>query len=96
MPEMASHSLDGVFCSGVLEHVDDVASAVAECRRVLNAGGLFLVGVPFYQPVHRAPQDFWRFTEFGVRYLLRDFAQLDLRTIGDTKQPSAYWARAVK
>ena len=96
MPEIASDSLDCVFCSGVLEHVDDVVAAVSECHRVLKAGGIFLVGVPFYQQVHRAPQDFWRFTEFGVRYLLRGFASLDIRTIGDTKRPSAYWARAVK
>ena len=38
------------------------------------AGGTFLVGVPFAQPIHRAPQDFWRFTEYGIRYLLRAFA----------------------
>lgn len=97
MLEVEPESVDAVFCSGVLEHVDDVHAAVSECCRILKCGGTFLVGVPFAQPVHRAPQDFWRFTEYGVRFLLRDFAIEDLRAIGtDPKAPSAYWVRARK
>lgn len=88
--------VDALFCSGVLEHVDDVFRAVEQCFSVLNTGGVLLAGVPFWQPIHRAPQDFWRFTEFGVRYLLRAFQVLELRAIGDPKQPSAYWVKAVK
>ncbi len=90
-------SYDAIFCSGVLEHVDDCHAAVRECWRVLKTGGAFLVGVPFAQPLHRAPQDFWRFTEYGVRFLLRAFQIDDLRAIGsDPKAPSAYWVRARK
>jgi SAM-dependent methyltransferase len=96
MPEIRTASIDCIFCSGVLEHVDDVRAAMGECRRVLAAGGAFLVGVPFDQPIHRAPQDFWRFTEFGVRHLLRAFTIRDLQAIGDPKHPAAYWAWAVK
>lgn len=96
MPSIADGSFDAVFCSGVLEHVDDCHAAVAECWRVLRSGGRFLVGVPFNQHLHRAPQDFWRFTEFGVRYLLRAFRIQQLRAIGDAKHPSTYWVLAVK
>jgi ubiquinone/menaquinone biosynthesis C-methylase UbiE len=85
-----------VLCSGVLEHVDDCHRAVAECYRVLKPSGLFLVGVPFHQPIHRAPQDFWRFTEFGLRWLLRAFSIEDLRAIGPPLTPSAYWVKARK
>jgi SAM-dependent methyltransferase len=97
MPSMADASVDAVFCSGVLEHVDDCHAAVRECWRILKAGGTFLVGVPFAQPLHRAPQDFWRFTEFGIRFLLRAFAIEEIRAIGtDPQAPSAYWVRARK
>ncbi len=95
MPSMADESVDAILCSGVLEHVDDCHAAVRECWRVLKPGGAFLVGVPFAQPLHRTPQDFWRFTEYGVRFLLRAFAIEDVRAIGDdVKAPSAYWALA--
>lgn len=97
MPSVNDGTYDAIFCSGVLEHVDDCVGAVAECWRVLKPGGVFLLGVPFAQPLHRAPQDFWRFTEYGVRYLLRMFSVQDIRAIGsDEKAPSAYWVRAVK
>lgn len=96
MPSVADATIDAVFCSGVLEHVDDCHAAVAECWRILKPGGQFLVGVPFDQPLHRAPNDFWRFTEFGVRYLLRMFRIEQLRAVGDAKHPSAYWVLAVK
>lgn len=97
MPSLVDASVDAVFCNGVLEHVDDCHAAVGECWRILKLGGTFIVGVPFAQPVHRAPQDFWRFTEFGLRYLLRAFYIQDLRAIGDDpKGPSAYLARARK
>lgn len=97
MPSVADASYDALFCSGVLEHVDDCHAAVAECHRVLKPGGIFLVGVPFDQRLHRVPQDFWRFTEYGVRYLLRAFTIEALEAIGvDTKHPWTYWVWARK
>jgi ubiquinone/menaquinone biosynthesis C-methylase UbiE len=97
MPEVDDDSFDAVFCSGVLEHVDDCHAAVRECFRVLKPGGVFLVGVPFQQKIHRAPQDFWRFTMYGVRYLLRAFTIDAVEAIGpDTKFPWTYWVRARK
>lgn len=95
--DLADESFDALFVSGVLEHVDDLAAAVTECHRVLAPGGVLLVGVPFSQPIHRAPMDFWRFTEYGLRWLLRAFHVEDVRAIGgDVKSPAAYWARARK
>lgn len=97
MPEIADASFDAVFCSGVLEHVDDCHAAVRECARILRPGGFFLVGVPFQQRLHRVPQDFWRFTEFGIRYLLRAFTIEAVEAIGtDPKFPWTYWVRARK
>lgn len=94
---LADGSFDAVFCSGVLEHVDDCHAAVAEIRRVLVPGGVALIGVPFQQAIHRAPQDFWRFTEYGVRWLLRACASVEIVPIGDDpKFPWSYWVRAVK
>lgn len=97
MPDVADERYDAIFCSGVLEHVDDCHAAVRECYRVLRPQGLFLVGVPFQQRLHRAPQDFWRFTRYGVEYLLRAFTIEALEVIGDDpKFPWTYWVKARK
>jgi SAM-dependent methyltransferase len=97
MPTVAACAYDAIFCSGVLEHVDDCHAAVSECFRILRPGGLFLVGVPFQQRLHRAPQDFWRFTEQGICYLLNvhAFRVEAVAPIGDDpKFPWTYWVRA--
>jgi len=90
---------DAVFAHSVFEHVDDVFRAGVECARVLRPGGLLLIGVPFRYRIHRAPLDFWRFTEFGLRYLLArsGFAVEALVGVdGPAKHPAFYWARARK
>lgn len=97
MPHVGDASCDAVFCSGVLEHVDDPHAGVRECHRILKPGGVFLVGLPFQQKIHRAPQDFWRFTRYGVDVLLRAFTVEAVEAIGpDPKFPWSYWARARK
>lgn len=95
MPSVPDERYDALFMGGVLEHVDDIWAALSECHRVVRDGGLLLLGVPFLQPMHRAPQDFWRFTEYGVRYLLqRMFVIDDLVSIGPPLSPGTYWVRA--
>lgn len=94
--KLSDASFHCVFCSGVLEHVDDYQSVLREVRRVLKTNGVFLVGVPFRQPIHRAPEDYWRFTEHGLRWALRHFNVREIKALGDPEFPTAYWARAVK
>lgn len=50
-----------VLCHHVVEHVDDDLRVLAECRRVVRAGGLFILGIPqedgaigrFVRTIHR-------------------------------------------
>ena len=58
----------------VLEHVFDVRAAVDSMRRALRPGGKVLIAVPHIYPYHDEPIDFWRFTEYSLRELCRDFS----------------------
>jgi SAM-dependent methyltransferase len=62
-------AVDWVLCLETLEYVEAPERAVAELARVLRAGGLALVSVPF---LHRADAaaDRHRFTEARLRELL--------------------------
>ena len=99
MPEISDESFDCVFCSGVLEHVDDYFAALKEMTRILKSNGVFLLGLPFRQAIHMAPYDYWRFTEYGIRFLLqKDYKIEEIASIDNAVKgfPSAYWIKAKK
>jgi len=65
----ASAIFDAVVCLEVLEYVDSPALALNEMRRALKPGGLLLMSTPFFHRMDAA-DDYWRFTEAGLRKLL--------------------------
>jgi SAM-dependent methyltransferase len=67
---------DCVVCNAVLEHVEDPAKAISELFRVLKKSGKIWVEVPFNQPYHPTPGDFWRVTPEGIKIWMRQFKEL--------------------
>ncbi|MBV8846701.1 MAG: methyltransferase domain-containing protein [Bryobacterales bacterium] len=65
---------DGVFDASVnivtLEHVKDPARVVAELSRTLGPGGRLLVIAPHEWEEHQQPHDYYRYTRYGLQYLL--------------------------
>jgi SAM-dependent methyltransferase len=99
MSVIPSRRYNCVFCSGVLEHVDDFMAGMREITRVLSPGGILLLGVPFRQPIHSIPDDFWRFTPFGIEYMLKnDYEIIEIKPIGNSVKNFAisYWVKAKK
>ncbi len=66
---IGSARLDGVVLIEVLEHLPDPLTALREAGRVVKPGGRVLLSVPFLYPIHDAPYDFGRFTQFGLQRL---------------------------
>ena len=66
-------SFEVVLCTEVLEHVPDPQRAIDEMYRVLVPGGQLLLTTRFLFPIHDAPHDYFRFTKYGLRHLLRRF-----------------------
>lgn len=67
----AANSFDTVVCTEVIEHVADPWRLMEEVARVLVSGGHLILSAPFVHPLHEEPYDFFRFTHFGVQYLLK-------------------------
>ena len=63
--------LDAVLCLEVLEHVPEPEAVLKEIARVLKSGGRACITMPFLYPLHDAPFDFQRFTEYGLRRSIR-------------------------
>lgn len=63
---------DAVISSQFLEHLERPEDAIKEIRRLLKDDGLFFISVPFLAPIHAAPHDFTRMTEFQLQRHLKD------------------------
>lgn len=66
-------SFDVVLCTEVLEHLHTPSRAIAEFHRILKPGGLLLLSTRFIFPLHDVPGDYYRFTKYGLRHLLKAF-----------------------
>lgn len=75
---------DAVISSQVLEHLERPEDAIRETQRLLKKDGLFFISVPFLAPIHAAPCDFSRMTEFQLKRYLEEngFEILELSRIG--------------
>jgi hypothetical protein len=74
----ASETFDHVFCSQVLEHVEEPARAVQEMYRVTAPGGTLFLSTPQSWPLHEEPRDFYRFTAHGLAYLAETAGYIEI------------------
>jgi SAM-dependent methyltransferase len=72
-PHIDSNSFDAIMCAEVLEHVVDPFAATVELYRILRRGGCMFVSVPLNARIHGPVPDCWRFTEFGLKVMFRDW-----------------------
>ncbi|MEO6497896.1 MAG: methyltransferase domain-containing protein [Mucilaginibacter sp.] len=69
IPAPAS-SYQSVISSEVLEHVFWPAQWLDEINRILQTGGSFLLTCPFMFHEHEVPNDYGRYSSYGLKYLL--------------------------
>jgi SAM-dependent methyltransferase len=81
---LADAVFDVVLCTEVLEHLAEPQKALDEMFRVLRPSGTLLLTTRFLFPIHDAPHDYFRFTKYGLRHLLRQFEILELQEETDS------------
>jgi SAM-dependent methyltransferase len=63
---------DLVLCSQVLEHIPEPEKVLKELFRVLKPGGTLWLTAPLFYEEHETPYDFYRYTQYGLKYLLKE------------------------
>lgn len=63
---------DTVLSTEVMEHVPEPHQMLAEIARVLRPDGTLILTIPFHEPLHELPYDFYRYTHLGLQHLLRE------------------------
>lgn len=78
---------DVVVSFQVLEHLYAPQIMLNEAFRILRPGGRIFLAVPFQWWVHEAPHDYFRYTRYGLNYLLSNAGFADI----EIKESSGFW-----
>lgn len=91
-------SFDCVFCFETIEHVKNPFIAIAEIKRILKPGGVFIGSTPFMHELHGEDYgDYWRPTRQAWELLLEGFESKEIRPLGRKKlAPHHYLVKAIK
>ncbi|MGC8834713.1 MAG: class I SAM-dependent methyltransferase [Armatimonadota bacterium] len=65
-----SNCFDAALCTQVLEHVPEPSDVLKEIARCLKPGAVLILTAPLTGEEHQRPYDFYRYTSFGLKYLL--------------------------
>lgn len=71
------NAYDYVVSDQVFEHIEgSPQQAMDETFRVLKPGGIAIHTTCFFNEIHAAPSDYWRFTPQGLRLLCKDWSEV--------------------
>ncbi len=65
-----SNFIDTVLSTQVLEHTNEPDNYINEISRVLKPGGYLILTCPGSYMLHEEPNDFFRYTKYGIEYLV--------------------------
>ena len=90
------HEFDIILCANVLEHVFDFHKAITNLYTALKTEGVLIIFVPVFYPLHDEPHDYWRFTEYSLKELLKKFKEIHIKHSGLRSYPFGYYVEARK
>lgn len=80
-----NEKFDIILCTEVLEHLHSPSIAISEMNRVLKKNGKLILSTRFIFPLHNTPNDYWRFTKYGLKELFKNWDILELHEEVGTK-----------
>lgn len=79
-----SEVADTVISLSVMEHLREPQVFLSEAHRILKGGGSMVLQVPFMWWVHEAPHDYYRYTQYGLRYMFEKAGFTDIAVYPQT------------
>jgi SAM-dependent methyltransferase len=73
-----ARQFDVVVISEVLEHLHSPHLGLKNIHGILKQDGILILSTPFILPIHDRPHDYFRFTRFGLEFLLKDFRRVQI------------------
>jgi SAM-dependent methyltransferase len=72
------NTYDFIVMAEVLEHLHAPHKGLENIHSALKPGGKLILTTPFILPIHDRPYDYFRFTKYGLKLLLRSFQNVNI------------------
>lgn len=69
---------DIIVIAEVLEHLHSPHLAIDNIQSILLENGKLILTVPFIFPIHEQPFDYYRYTKYGLEFLLQKFSNVSI------------------
>jgi len=79
-------TFDLILSTQTLEHMENPKKVVEEMHRICKTDGTLFISLPFLWEIHNYPNDYWRFSEGGIRLLLKMFKAVEILPNGNSLQ----------
>ena len=86
-PPFRDSIADTVVAFQVLENIPEPEFFLSEFFRMLKSGGNMFLTTPFMWHVHEAPNDYYRYTRYGLAYLLEKYGLIEI----EIKEVTGFW-----
>ena len=63
----------------VLEHIKNPSVAIKNIYNLIDKDSVVLVSTPFIFNIHDAPNDFYRFTKYGLKEIFKEFSKVEIK-----------------
>ncbi|CAM8356422.1 methyltransferase domain-containing protein [Candidatus Methylopumilus planktonicus] len=77
---IASESLDLILIPNLIHHVKNQSALFEEVSRLLRIGGYVYIFEPLVRELHQIPDDYLRYTPFGLSEILKNFGFGEIKT----------------
>ena len=96
---LPSESLDLILIPNLIHHISEQEPLIKEASSALRPGGLLYIFEPTFREFHQIPDDFVRFTPFGLESLLKKagLQMVSIRETGNVFEAIHYcWHQALE
>ncbi len=68
---LKKREFDFILIPNLMHHIEDPSILIKQSYNFLKKGGKIYIFEPLLRELHQAPEDYFRFTPYGLKYLLK-------------------------
>ncbi len=97
--KLQKNSADLVIVPNLIHHIQDLNSLLKQIKKILKPRGKVYIFEPLLRELHQEPEDYGRFTPYGLRKILKEigFKNFKIKFCGGPFTAAAYcWDQAIQ